>query len=201
MPTESQIKIAVLISGSGTTLKNLIKVKEQGKLPVDIGLVVSSNPNAQGNGYAIENGIELQIANRQDFDTDSAYSTLIFDFCRNARIDLVVMGGFLRKVVIPEDFENRVINIHPSLIPDFCGKGMYGMHVHQAVLKSGASVSGCTVHYVDDEYDHGPIIAQQKVDVLTDDSANDLQRRVFDAECELYPTVIAAIARGSISRS
>lgn len=200
MSADPQFKIAVLISGGGTTLKNLIRVHEQGKLPVEISLVVSSNPDANGNGIANEHGIELVVVDHQDYRGDSsAFSDLIFERCRNANVDLVVMGGFLRKLVIPSDFENRVINIHPSLIPDFCGKGMYGMRVHRAVIEAGVESSGCTVHFVDNEYDHGPIIAQEKVPVVADDRPDDLQARVFAAECDLYPSIIAAIARGTVT--
>jgi phosphoribosylglycinamide formyltransferase-1 len=112
---------------------------------------------------------------------------------------LVVMAGFLKHVPIPADFENRVINIHPSLIPAFCGHGMYGLKVHQAALDYGAKVSGCTVHFVDNQYDHGPIIGQWPVPVADDDTAETLQARVFAAECAAYPAVLAALAQGQIS--
>ena len=109
------------------------------------------------------------------------------------------MGGFLRRVNVPDDFANRIINIHPSLIPVFSGKGYYGMRVHEAVIAAGAQQSGCTVHFVDNIYDHGPIIAQQSVPVLSDDTPQDLQRRVFEAECGLLPQVINLIAAGRVS--
>lgn len=108
------------------------------------------------------------------------------------------MGGFLKHVLIPADFENRVINIHPALIPAFCGRGMYGRYVHQAVLDYGAKISGCTVHFVDDQYDHGPIILQRTVPVLDDDTAEALAHRVFDAECEALPEALALIAAGRV---
>lgn len=108
------------------------------------------------------------------------------------------MGGFLKHVLIPADFENRVINIHPALIPAFCGRGMYGRHVHQAVLDYGAKISGCTVHFVDDQYDHGPIILQRTVPVLEDDTGEDLAHRVFDAECEALPEALTLIAAGRV---
>ena len=108
------------------------------------------------------------------------------------------MGGFLRKVLIPDDFQNRVINIHPSLIPAFCGKGMYGSKVHSGVIEYGCKLSGCTVHFVDDDYDHGPIIAQASVPVLPDDSAKDLAARVFQKECELLPQIINQLASGNV---
>lgn len=134
----------------------------------------------------------------RDYDSVEAFSKAIFDIVRLAGVDLVVMGGFLRRVTIPEDFVNRVINIHPSLIPAFCGKGNYGRRVHQAVVDYGCKVSGCTVHFVDDQYDHGPIIAQSTVEVKADDSAESLAARVFEAECELYPQVINAFIAGKV---
>jgi phosphoribosylglycinamide formyltransferase-1 len=108
------------------------------------------------------------------------------------------MGGFLKHVRIPPDFENRVLNIHPSLIPAHCGKGMYGMKVHEAVLAAGETVTGCTVHFVDDEYDHGPIILQRQVPVLPGDTPQSLQARVFAAECQAYPEALRLIAAGRV---
>ena len=108
------------------------------------------------------------------------------------------MGGFLNHILIPTDFENRVLNTHPSLIPSFCGKGFYGSHVHQAVLDYGSKVSGCTIHFVDNQYDHGPIISQRAVKVDDSDTAETLARRVFSAECELYPAVLKLLAEDRI---
>ncbi len=128
------------------------------------------------------------------------FSELIFDSCRaNVQSDLIVMGGFLRRVAIPADFENRVVNIHPSLIPAFCGKGHYGRRVHEAVVEYGCKISGCTVHFVDDEYDHGPIIAQRAVPVLVEDTPDTLAKRIFSEECVLLPQAINWIAGGHVS--
>ena len=114
----------------------------------------------------------------------------VFGPCREAGIELVVMGGFLKHVLIPADFENRVINIHPSLIPAYCGAGFYGHHVHESVIEAGETVSGCTIHFVDNQYDHGPIIHQRQVAVETGDTPDTLAARVFEAECDAYPEVI-----------
>src|SRR4029077_16957342 len=108
------------------------------------------------------------------------------------------MGGYLKHVLIPPDFENRAVNIHPALIPNFCGPGMYGQRVHEAVLESGARLSGCTVHFVDNQYDHGPTILQKQVPVLDDDTPEKLAARVFAAECEAYPEALRLIARGKV---
>jgi phosphoribosylglycinamide formyltransferase-1 len=124
----------------------------------------------------------------------AAWSDAIFAACRAARADLVVMAGFLHLVRIPADFAGRVINIHPSLLPAFGGRGFHGMHVHRAVLDRGCTVSGCTVHLVDDEYDHGRILLQKTVPVLPDDTPESLAARVFAAECQAFPEAIARIA-------
>ena len=109
------------------------------------------------------------------------------------------MGGFLKRVTIPEDFANRVVNIHPALVPAFCGEGFYGHRVHEAVLEYGAKLSGCTVHFADNQYDHGPVILQRAVPVLDDDTPETLAARVFEAECEAYPEAIRLIAAGRVA--
>lgn len=187
------IKIAVFISGGGTTLRNLIFKRDQGELDIDIRLVISSSPKAGGLMIAKQAGIDSRVISRSDFADDSdGYSEAMFQPCRDAGVQLVVMGGFLKHVLIPSDFDNRVINIHPSLIPSFCGPGMYGRHVHQAVLDFGAKVSGCTVHYVDNQYDHGPIILQRACPVADNDTPESLAARVFQEECIALPEAIRA---------
>lgn len=191
-------KISVLISGGGTTLRNLIDRRNAGTLDAQIVQVISNKPDAGGLKFATDAGIETKIVSHRDFDSVAAFSNAMFSVIRTASPDLVVMGGFLRHVLIPDDFQNRVINIHPSLIPAFCGKGMYGSNVHSAVIDYGCKLSGCTVHFVDDDYDHGPIIAQATVPVLPDDSAKDLAARVFETECELLPQTINLLASGNV---
>lgn len=192
------LPIAVLISGGGTTLRNLIALQKRGDLPIDIRLVISSTVAAKGLNFAKEAEIPALVVPKKKEQSAEAYCDAIFQPCREAGIQYVVMGGFLKHVLIPADYENRVLNIHPSLIPAFCGHGMYGHHVHEAVLEFGAKLSGCTVHFVDNQYDHGPIILQQAVPVLADDTPDSLQQRVFAAECEAYPAVLRAIAEGGI---
>ena len=193
------LPIAVLISGGGTTLRNLLSKMEAGELPVEIRLVVSSNADARGLKYAADAGILTLVVEKTKAMTAEAFSEAIFGACRRADVKYVVMGGFLKHVLIPPDFENRVLNIHPALIPAFCGKGMYGLRVHEAVLDYGAKVSGCTVHFVDNQYDHGPILLQKVVEVLSGDTADALQTRVFDAECEAYPAALKLLAAGRVS--
>ncbi len=192
------LRITVLISGGGTTLRNLLEHRTAGKLNAEIVQVISNNPKAGGIEFAEAHQIPVEIVNHRDYRSVAELSEAIFDRCRLVHSDLIVMGGFLRQVVIPSDFEHRVINIHPSLIPSFCGAGMYGQRVHQAVLDYGCKLTGCTVHFVDNEYDHGPIIAQRAVDVFATDSADTLARRVFETECDLYPAVINVIAERRI---
>ena len=195
---QERFRIAVLISGGGTTLRNLIEKVRAGQLGVEIALVVSSNPQAGGLRYAAEANIPAEVVQRKDFPSREAFSEAVFRLCRRAEVDLVVMGGFLKQLVIPDDFTNRVVNIHPALIPAFCGKGFYGHHVHEAVLEYGVKISGCTVHFTDNEYDHGPVILQRAVPVLDDDTPETLAARVFEAECEAYPEALRLIAAGRV---
>jgi phosphoribosylglycinamide formyltransferase-1 len=192
------ISLAVLISGGGTTLENLLTRISDGRLDARVKLVISSRTNADGLEFARDAGIPYRVVRRLESQSAEEFSSTIFELCREAGVALVVMGGYLLHLLIPADFENRVTNIHPGLIPAFCGKGFYGSRVHQAVLDYGAKVSGCTVHFVDNQYDHGPIILQRTVNVREDDSAESLAERVFQQECEAYPAAIQAIAEGRL---
>ena len=192
------LRIAVLISGSGRTLKNFIDLARAGQLPVDIRLVVSSTPKAGGLSYARDAKIPTAVLQRRHFETDEAYGDAIFAACREADVDLVAMAGFLKLAPVAADFAGRVINIHPSLIPAFCGHGMYGHRVHEAVLAQGVKVTGVTVHFVDSEYDNGPIIWQQPVPVFDDDTPDTLAARVFETEKEAYPHVLGLLAAGRV---
>ena len=195
----SPMPVAVLISGGGTTLHNLLEKIDAGRLDVAVTLVISSAADAEGLRYADEAGIAREVVCRSDYVDQDEFSQAIFERCRRAGVEYVVMGGFLKRVTIPDDFENRVINIHPALIPAFCGKGFYGHHVHEAVLKYGAKLSGCTVHFADNQYDHGPVILQRAVDVHDDDTPESLAARVFEAECEAYPAALALLAAGRVT--
>jgi phosphoribosylglycinamide formyltransferase-1 len=194
----SPLRVVVLLSGGGTTLANLLQKIEAGQLDTRVELVVSSNPRARGLEIAAAAGIPQVVLEPKKFDSVEAYGQAVFDACRGVAPHLVVMGGFLKFVPIPVDFEHRVMNIHPGLIPAFCGAGFYGHHVHQAVLDYGAKISGCTVHFVDNQYDHGPIILQRVVPVLDDDTADTLAARIFQAECEAYPEALRMFAAGRL---
>ena len=191
--------IAVLLSGSGRTLQNFIDRIAAGTLPVRITQVVASRPNVAGIERARKAGLPVEVVERKAFPSVEAFSERTFSLCRSSGAELVVLAGYLQLLRIPDDYRLRVVNIHPALLPAFGGKGMYGHHVHEAVLKYGAKVAGCTVHFVDDQYDHGPVIAQTAIAVADDDTPDALADRVFGAECELYPRVVSAIAAGQVT--
>jgi len=193
----SPLRLAVLLSGGGTTLRNLANSIRQGELRAEILLVVASRP-CRGVELARELGLRCEVVNRRECGSIESFSDRIFEFVREVQTELVALSGFLSRVLIPDDFRERVMNIHPALIPAFCGQGMHGHHVHEAVLARGAQVSGCTVHFADNEYDHGPIILQRVVPVLGDDTSESLAARVFAAECEAYPAAIRLFAEGRL---
>ncbi|HVU89689.1 MAG TPA: phosphoribosylglycinamide formyltransferase [Pirellulales bacterium] len=192
------LKLVVLISGGGTTLRNLLDRMADGRLAARVERVISSNPTAGGLKFAEAAQIPTHICQRNQFASDDEFGRAIFAACREAKPDLVVMAGFLKFAPVPADFANRVMNIHPALIPAFCGRGAYGLRVHRAVLDYGAKVSGCTVHFVDNEYDHGPIILQHVVPVEEHDTPESLAARVFAAECEALPEALRLFAAGRL---
>ncbi len=188
------IRIAVLLSKSGTSLQNLIDRIDAGRLNAQIVAVISNNAEAFGLERARQSKIPAFAVSRKECASVADFSTRIFDHCRDAKADLVCLAGFLQLIEIPSDYQGRTMNLHPALIPAFSGKGFYGHHVHEAALAMGVKVSGCTVHFVDNEYDHGPIILQRTVDVRDDDTPKSLSARVFDAECEAYPEALRLFA-------
>jgi phosphoribosylglycinamide formyltransferase 1 len=194
----SPLRLAVLISGGGTTLKNLIERIVAQKLDAKIELVISSTAKAGGLEIAKAAGISTLVVPQSKSQSPREFSEATFGPCREAGVHIVAMGGYLKHVLIPPDFENRVTNIHPAMIPSFCGAGMYGHRVHEAVLESGSKLSGCTVHFVDNQYDHGPIILQRSVPVLDDDTPEALAARVFAAECEAYSEALRLIGKGRV---
>ncbi len=198
-PLNRPIRLGVLISGGGTTLVNFLNKISSGELRAEIPLVIASRPDCGGIEKAKRAGLRCEVVSRKSFASVDEFSSVLFDRCRDARVDLVTLAGFLSLIRVPDDFLLRVMNIHPALIPAFCGHGFHGNKVHDEVLKRGAKVSGCTVHFADNEYDHGPIIAQQAVPVLDDDTPDTLAARVFAAECECYPRAIRLFAEGRLA--
>jgi formyltetrahydrofolate-dependent phosphoribosylglycinamide formyltransferase len=193
MATEP-IRLAVLISGGGTTLQNLHDLAQAGQLPARVVLVIASKSDAFGLERARKMNVPSLAITKKEAGSVEEFSRRIFEECRKAKADLVVLGGFLQLIQVPDDFLGRVMNIHPALIPAFCGKGFYGHRVHEAVLEMGVKVTGCTVHFADNQYDHGPIILQRPVAVLEGDTPETLAARVFAEECKAYPEAIRLFA-------
>jgi formyltetrahydrofolate-dependent phosphoribosylglycinamide formyltransferase len=197
-PPQGPIRLAVLLSAGGTTLQNLIDRIADGRLRARLVQVISNNADAYGLERARRAGLPAAVVSRQEAGSRDEFSRRLFDLCRQARADLVCLAGFLQLITVPDDYRNRVLNVHPALIPAFCGKGYYGHHVHEAALAYGVKVSGCTVHFADNEYDHGPIVLQRAVPVLDDDTPDTLAQRVFAQECEAYPEAIRLFAEGRL---
>lgn len=195
-----RLRLGVLISGSGTTLENLIVRIRDGRLPaVEIRLVLSSRRAVRGVEIARKAGLALGIVRPRDHRDVVAFSDALTAALDQAGVDLVLMAGFLCFWRLPPHYVGRVLNIHPALLPRFGGPGFYGRRVHEAVLASGARESGCTVHLVDNEYDHGPIVAQTVVPVLANDTPATLAERVGQAERELYPHVVQQVAQHGLT--
>ena len=191
------IRLAVCVSGEGTTLQNLINRIKSRKLKADIVQVIASRPRIGAIARAETAGVPLALANYHA-RSNTAFSASVFDPIRHSGSELVILAGFLSLLRIPPDYRGRVINVHPALIPAFCGKGFFGQRVHSAVIESGVKVSGCTVHFVDDSYDNGPIILQRTVPVAEGDTPQTLAARVFKEECKALPDAINLFAEGRL---
>lgn len=192
------IRLGVLLSGGGRTLENLLERIHAGALPAQVAVVIASRPNIRGIEIGQVAGIPTHLVRRRDFPDVQAYSDAMTRILDDARVDLVCLAGFLSHWIIPERYVGRVMNIHPALLPAFGGQGMYGHHVHEAVLARGCKVSGCTVHFVDNKYDEGPIILQRTVAAYAEDTPDDLAARVFVEECVAYPEAIRLYAEGRL---
>jgi phosphoribosylglycinamide formyltransferase 1 len=188
------LRIAVLLSKSGTSLQNLLDRIADGRLNAQVVAVIANNAKAFGLERARRANIPAFVIERNEAGSIGEFSRRIFEHCRQAQAELVCLAGFLQLIEVPDDFLGRVMNIHPALIPAFCGHGFYGHHVHEAAIASGVKVSGCTVHFADNQYDHGPIILQRTTPVFDDDTPVALSARVFELECEAYPLAIQLFA-------
>ena len=193
------IRLGVLISGGGTTLMNILEYIKQGRLNAEVAVVICSRSAVTGIEKAKKAGLNVIIIRKKDFPGIDEFSRRIEEELVAVNVDLVVQGGWLCLWKIPARYENRVMNIHPALLPSFGGQGMWGHHVHEAVLAAGCKISGCTVHFCTNEYDKGPIIDQEQCRVRSDDTPEILAARVFEAECILYPRVIQWFAEGEIN--
>ncbi|MEX1159081.1 MAG: phosphoribosylglycinamide formyltransferase [Thermomicrobiales bacterium] len=189
-----RLQVAVFLSGTGRTLENLLARRAAGDLEIDIPVVISTRPGVRGLEIAGAAGIEAHVVRRREYPTPSAMSARIQALLAPHRIELIVLAGFLSQLEILPEWEGRMLNIHPSLLPLFGGRGLYGTRVHEAVLASGMKVTGCTVHLVNAEYDAGPILLQRCLPIHDDDTPETLGARVFALECELYPEAIRLFA-------
>lgn len=194
--------IVVLVSGGGTNLQALIDAQNSGEIKNGrITCVISSNPNAYALERAKNNSIDTEVIRRKDFESFEDYDNALTELLKSKNADLVVLAGFMTvlgtKVI--RSFENKIINIHPALIPSFCGKGFYGLHVHEAVLEKGVKVTGATAHFVNEVCDGGPIIMQKAVEVKNGDTPEILQKRVMEqAEWKILPKSVALFCEGKI---
>jgi phosphoribosylglycinamide formyltransferase-1 len=188
------VKAVVLLSGSGRTLENFLAKKAAGELAVDIAAVVSSRPGVRGVEIARAHGIPCEVFRRKDFDSVGDHNAAINAWLEPHGPRMIILAGYLCFYIQPEWFSGPVVNIHPALLPKYGGQGFYGDRVHEAVLAAGDTETGCTVHLVDDQYDHGGILGQKRVPVLPGDDVAALAERVFAAECELYPRMLSRLA-------
>ena len=199
---QNKTRIAVLVSGGGTNLQALIDAQMRGELGGgEIALVLASKPGVYALERAANAGIEGRVLARKEYADADAYTEALVATLTKANIDLVVLAGFM--IIIGEGmykaFPNRIINVHPALIPSFCGQGFYGLHVHEAALAKGVKVSGATVHFVTPECDAGPIILQKAVDVMEDDTPETLQKRIMtQAEWKILPEAVSLFCQGRL---
>jgi phosphoribosylglycinamide formyltransferase-1 len=195
------LRIGALVSGGGTNLQAIMNAIDRDNIPAEVVCVVSSKDGAYALERAAHKNIETSVMRKKDYATAKDYDLALAKYFKDRNVDLVVYAGFM--IILGEDFvnqfPNRMINIHPALIPSFCGKGYYGLHVHEAVLKAGVKVTGATVHFVTAECDAGPIILQKAVDVMDDDTPESLQKRVMEqAEWIIYPEAVRLFAEDKL---
>lgn len=176
------LRVAFLISGSGRTLHDLLDDVDNGLIDLDVRLVLASTPNASGLQHAEFRGIPVEVLERTGFLDGGEYSKAIFGLCRENEVQIVVMAGFSVHLTIPEDFRHRVISSHPALAPAFTDRTLYGRRIHEAVLARGVKVSGCTIFFVDQSHNRGPVILQRAVPVAVDDTVEQLERRILYEE-------------------
>lgn len=189
-----RLRIAVLLSGSGTTLQNILDRAAEGALDAEVVCVVASREDAYGLERARKANIPAHCVARKDFDDADRFSESVWTAVNEHAPDLVVLAGFMSLLRVPESYAGKIMNVHPAMIPAFSGKGMYGQRVHQAVLDYGVKFTGVTVHFVNDEYDRGPVILQRPVPVEEGDTAETLAERVQAQERDLYPEAIQLFA-------
>ncbi len=188
--------LALFISGTGGNALNLLRACREGRVGARVAVAVSSSATVAGVARLEAEGIPVRVVARKGYADDASFSEACYAAAEAAGSDLICLCGWLKKLAVPGRWAGRILNIHPALLPAFGGPGMYGMHVHRAVVASGARESGCTIHLVDEAYDHGRILAQAKVPVLPGDTPEELQKRVYAQEMRLYPEALEAFLRG-----
>jgi phosphoribosylglycinamide formyltransferase-1 len=195
------MNIAVFASGRGSNLMAILKAIEEGKLKARVVVVVSNNSSAGALEIARSKGIDALHISRRQFSSDREYAGKILSELRKRNVELVVLAGYMKKIPaeVVSEYRNRILNIHPALLPSFGGQGMYGINVHKAVIESGVKITGVTVHIVDEEYDHGPIVLQRAVEVKDDDTPETLAERVLKVEHEVYPEAIRLFVEGKVN--
>ncbi|MDR3256797.1 MAG: phosphoribosylglycinamide formyltransferase [Endomicrobium sp.] len=190
-------RLAVLVSGSGSNMQSIIDSTKKGILKglAEVVLVISSNSNAYATKRAKNENIKVVCIEIKNFKDEKSFNTEILKELKNVKADIICLAGYIRIVgqEIIGNYNNRILNIHPSLLPKFGGKGMYGHYVHEAVVRSRETKSGATVHFIDENYDTGKIITQQEVEVLKDDTPQDVAKRVLIVECQIYPKAIKEV--------
>ncbi len=184
--------IAFFISGTGGNALNLLRACREGRVNAEPVVVVASSAKALGLAKLAAEGLPGEVILRSAFPDDESYSEACYFVAQEAGAEVICLAGWLKKLVVPPRWEGRILNIHPGLLPRFGGPGMYGMNVHRAVLEAGIPESGCTVHLVDNQYDHGATLLESKVPVLPGDTAEALQQRVYAEEMRAYPEALAS---------
>lgn len=197
------MNIAVFASGRGSNLVAILNAIKEGRLNARVSVVISNNSNAGALEIARANGIDALHISRKQFSSDEDYVKKILYELKSRNIELIVLAGYMKKIPpeIIREYPNRILNIHPALLPAFGGLGMYGMNVHKAVIDYGVKITGVTVHIVDEEYDHGPIVMQRAVEVRDDDTPETLAERVLKVEHEIYPQAIKLFVEGKVKIS
>ncbi len=193
-----KVRVGVLVSGGGTTLQNFFDKIGEGLLNAEVALVIATSSDAYALERARKHGVPSAVVERAKYSSTEEFSDEIFKLLDDHDVGLVTLAGFLKLIRIPGRYRGRVMNIHPALIPCFCGKDFYGMRVHAAVVERGVKIGGCTVHFADNIFDNGPIIVQKAVPVFDTDTPEDVQKRVFEQEKEAYPEAINLYAAGRL---
>ena len=188
-------RLAFFISGTGGNASNLLRACREGRVHAEPTIGVSSSTKAQGNERLRAEGLPVEVVTRSSFASDEAFSEACFRCVEGVDAEIICLCGWLKRLVVPDRWEGRILNIHPALLPKFSGEGMYGMNVHRAVVAAREQESGCTIHLVDNHYDHGKILAQSRVPVLPGDTPEEVQKRVYEQEMRLYPEALMEFMR------